>query len=89
MSLQDSHTGTVSASGTAIEAGRDSVRAEPLGRLARRLYAAQCRSKHRAVHSKLHKNLRMRFPLFNNLQRLLTFAHRHAGKARVILGAVE
>jgi len=55
---------------------------EPLGRLARRLYAAQCRSKYRAVHSKLHKNMRMRFPLFNNLQRTWTFARRHAGKVR-------
>ena len=72
MSLQDSHAAP--------------ARAEPLGRLARRLYAAQCRSKHREVHSKLHKNLRMRFPLFNNLQRVGTFASRHAGKVRLQRG---
>mgnify|MGYP001544983777 FL=1 len=42
---------------------------EPLGRLARRLYAAQYRSKRRETHSKFHKNMRMRFPLANNLQR--------------------
>jgi hypothetical protein len=56
--------------------------AEPLGRLARRLYAAQCRTRHRAVHGSLHRNLRMRFSLINNLQRTWTFARRHAGKVR-------
>jgi hypothetical protein len=59
-----------------------STEAEPLGRMARRIYAAQCRSKYRAVHSKLHKNLRMRFALFNDLQRVWTFARRHSGKVR-------
>src|ERR1700754_4496708 len=65
-----------------IKASREPAGTEPLGRLARRLYAAQCRSKYRDVHSKFRKNMRMRFPLFNNLQRAWTFARRHAGKVR-------
>jgi hypothetical protein len=64
------------------KAGQDPAGAEPLGRLARRLYAAQCRSKYRAVHSKFHKNMRIRFEVLNNLQRAWTFARRHAGKVR-------
>ena len=41
------------------------------------------------MHSKLHKNLRMRFPLLNNLQRVRTFARRHAGKVRLQRGISE
>src|SRR4051812_46583129 len=67
---------------TGTDAAEPPVNAAPLGRLARRLYAAQCRSKFRAVHSSFHKNLRMRFPLLNNLQRAWTFARRHAGAVR-------
>jgi hypothetical protein len=55
---------------------------EPLGRLARRLYAAQYRSRHREHHSKFHKNMRMRFSTLNNLQRVFTFWRRHSGKVR-------
>ncbi|MES1151279.1 MAG: sugar-transfer associated ATP-grasp domain-containing protein [Dongia sp.] len=55
---------------------------EPLGRLAWRLYAAQYRSKRRETHSKFHKNMRMRFPLANNLQRAWTFWRRDSGKVR-------
>jgi hypothetical protein len=55
---------------------------ELLGRLARRLYVAQYRSRHRAVHSKLRKNLRMRFALINRLQRAWTFWRRHAGSVQ-------
>src|SRR3954468_157873 len=70
----------------AVGAGRNNDREssgeEPLGRLARRLYAAQCRSRYRAVHSTLHKNLRMRFWIINGLQRVFTFARRHAGKVQ-------
>jgi hypothetical protein len=65
-----------------IEAAQDPVGNEPLGRLARRIYLVQCRSKYRAVHSTFHKNMRMRFSLFNNLQRAWTFGRRHAGKVR-------
>src|SRR3569623_822152 len=60
----------------------DPADGEPLGRLARRLYAAQLRSSHRAVHSKAHKNLRMQFPLINNFTRAWTFWRRHAGNVR-------
>jgi hypothetical protein len=55
---------------------------EPLGRMARRLYAAQYRSKYRERHSKLHKNLRMRFAGLNNLQRVFTFWRRHSVTVR-------
>ncbi|HVY99340.1 MAG TPA: sugar-transfer associated ATP-grasp domain-containing protein [Dongiaceae bacterium] len=55
---------------------------EPLGRLARRLYAAQYRSNRREIHSKFHKNMRMRFALLNNLQRAFTFWRRHSGNVR-------
>src|SRR4051812_44983022 len=65
-----------------INATQHLAGSEPLGRLARRLYAAQCRSKYRAVHSKFHKNMRIRFALLNNLQRACTFARRHAGNVR-------
>src|SRR3954465_10924619 len=70
----------------ALGAGSDTVREssgeEPLGRLARRLYAAGGRPRSRAVHSTLQKNLRMRFWVINGLQRVFTFARRHAGKVR-------
>jgi hypothetical protein len=65
-----------------INTAQDPAGTEPLGCLARRLYAAQCRSKHRAVHSKFHKNMRMRLSLLNDLQRAWTFARRHAGNVR-------
>lgn len=55
------------------------IKEEPLGRLARRLYAAQYRSKYRERHSRFHKNMRMRFALLNNLQRAFTFWRRHSG----------
>src|SRR4051812_41393603 len=70
------------AVGARSDIARASSGEEPLGRLARRLYAAQCRSRYRAVHSTLHKNLRMRFWVINGLQRVFTFARRHAGKVR-------
>jgi hypothetical protein len=66
----------------AIKAAQDPNGAEPLGRLARRLYAAQCRTKHRTVHHRLSRNLRMRFSLINLLQRAWTFGRRHAAKVR-------
>jgi hypothetical protein len=78
MLQQNTHTDAVSAP----SAETPERTAAPLGRLARRLYAAQCRSSHRAVHSKTHKNLRMRFPLINNLTRAWIFARRHAGNVR-------
>src|ERR671924_538158 len=58
------------------------IEAEPLGLLARRLYAAQCRSKHRTVHRRLSRTLRMRFPMINHLQRAWTFGRRHASTVR-------
>jgi hypothetical protein len=82
MLRQDPHTAADPAIAARINAAQDPVGTEPLGRLARRLYAAQCRSRYRAVHSSFHKNLRMRFSLLNNLQRAWTFARRHAGKVR-------
>jgi hypothetical protein len=77
MLRQESHTAAAPRGADA-----DAPNAEPLGLLARRLYAAQCRSSRRAVHSKLHRNLRMRFPRINNLARAWTFARRHAGNVR-------
>src|ERR1700742_2770854 len=55
---------------------------EPLGRLARRVYAAQYRSRFRERHSQRHKRLRMRFALINRLQRVFTFWRRHAGNVK-------
>jgi hypothetical protein len=80
MLRQESHVDAAPARAAGGDA--DPAGGEPLGRLARRLYAAQCRSARRAIHSKTHKNLRMRFPLINNLTRAWTFARRHAGKVR-------
>ena len=82
MQHQNAHNNADPAITAGIDAAQEPVGAEPLGRLARRLYAIQCRSKHRAIHSSLHKNLRMRFSLFNNIQRAWTFARRHAGTVR-------
>jgi hypothetical protein len=84
MQQQDSHTAAPArlAEVGAASAGAEASEGEPLGRLARRLYAAQCRSSHRDVHSKFHKNLRMRFPRINNLTRAWNFARRHAGDVR-------
>jgi hypothetical protein len=87
MLQQNSHTDAAPARPAQVDAGAnpttgDLSGAEPLGRLARRLYAAQCRSKLRTVHAKLDKNLRMRFSTVNNLQRAWTFARRHAGNVR-------
>jgi len=81
MLQQNSHTAAASRVADADPGGEPSI-GEPLGRLARRLYAAQNRSSHRAVHSKTHKNLRMQFPLINNITRAWTFARRHAGNVR-------
>ena len=55
---------------------------EPLGRFARRLYIAQCRSKYRVVHARLNRNMRMRFWMLNDLKRAWVFASRHGGKVR-------
>jgi hypothetical protein len=82
MLQQNSHSKDAPAIMAGTDASQDPASAEPLGRLARRLYAAQCRSKHRAVHSTFHKNLRMRFAVLNDLQRAWTFARRHAGTVR-------
>jgi len=59
---------------------------EPLGRLARRLYADQYRSTRREKHSKFHKNMRMRFALANDLQRAWTFWRRDSPKVRAQRG---
>jgi hypothetical protein len=65
---------------TAIPA--DSVRfgdpAEPLGRMARRVFAAQRRSSYRQVHTHFRKNFWVRFNWLSNLGRTRSFHRRHA-----------
>lgn len=55
---------------------------EPLGLLARRVFAAQRRSVHRQVHTHLKKNLQIRFRLILDLLRIQYFARRHAASVR-------
>jgi len=55
---------------------------EPLGTLARRIFAAQRRSAHRQIHSHLKKNLQVRFRLLLDLARIQYFARRHASSVR-------
>ncbi len=51
---------------------------EPLGCLARRVFAAQRGSRYRQVHTHLAKNLRLRFRVPLNLLRIQYFARHHA-----------
>jgi len=55
---------------------------EPLGILARRIFAAQQRSPYRQIHSKLAKTLRLRFRLLLDLGRIESFGRRNAAIVR-------
>jgi hypothetical protein len=55
---------------------------EPLGTLARRIFAAQQRSPYRQVHNQLAKTLRVRFRLIVDLGRIESFARRNAATLR-------
>jgi hypothetical protein len=51
---------------------------EPLGRMARRVFAAQRRSPYRQVHTHFRKNFWVRFNWLSNLGRTRSFHRRHA-----------
>ena len=55
---------------------------EPLGQLARRIFAAQLRSAYRQVHTHRAKNLRLRFSVVQDLLRIQSFSRREAGAVR-------
>jgi hypothetical protein len=55
---------------------------EPLGTLARRIFAAQQRSPYRQVHTSLGKTLRQRFRLLVDLGRIESFGRRNAAIVR-------
>ncbi|HVZ02672.1 MAG TPA: sugar-transfer associated ATP-grasp domain-containing protein [Dongiaceae bacterium] len=57
----------------------DSGAAEPLGRMARRIFAAQRRSPYRQVHTHFRKNFWVRFNWLGNLGRTRSFHRRNAG----------
>lgn len=66
----------------AATTARVSVAEEPLGTLARRVFAAQRRSSYRQIHTHLGKNLRLRFRMVLDLLRIQYFARRHAAIVR-------
>jgi len=66
--------GTAHLMGASAEAGPS----EPLGLMARRIFAAQRRSSHRQVHSHFRKNFWVRFNWLENLARTRAFHRRHA-----------
>jgi len=82
MLRQETHNSAVPAAAAGIDAAQEPVGEAPLGVVARRVYAAQLRSKHRAHHSTFHRTCGCRFALLNDLQRAWTFGRRHAGKVR-------
>ena len=55
---------------------------EPLGTLARRIFAAQQRSPYRQVHTHFTKTLRIRFRLILDLGRIESFTRRNAATVR-------
>lgn len=66
----------------AASSARIDAATAPLGTLARRIFALQRRSALRQVHSRLKKNLQIRFRLILDLLRIQYFARRHAASVR-------
>ncbi len=68
--------------GPAVSAARIEATDEPLGTLARRIFAVQRHSALRQIHTRRKKNLQIRFRLILDLLRIQYFARRHAASVR-------
>src|SRR5882724_11008365 len=68
----------LAGAGHLVGTSADSSAPEPLGRMARRIFAAQRRSAHRQVHSHFRKNFWVRFDWLSNLGRTWSFHRRNA-----------
>jgi Sugar-transfer associated ATP-grasp len=62
--------------------GPDAGAAEPLGRMARRIFAIQQRSPYRQIHTHFRKNFWVRFSWLHNLRRAWSYAGRNMRAVR-------